>query len=1816
MSLIYKKIVLFLIIFCSIGYLHAQIVGQITVDEGATETYTATGSFSNPSVIVTGGSLVGTPGGNPLTFQIKWNCNVTSGVVLFKRNPTAPTITVNVTIRSVSNGINNLSNLSSYLNQEGCGNPSIVNFRVGDLLNAMTDINSIYNILLSTTTFKVYNAASGGSAIYTETRSKNGSPNYSGWLYSVNVNTSQTIYITFTGTTGCETPRYAVNLTAVSRPPLVNTVQEGKNFEGQGAILSITPLSGSYTYNWYDGVTLVGTGTSYTTPTNLPVGERTYYVRTVQTVAGAPCESTLGKEVKATIWAKPQILIKGGMLTENGKNVQLTTTEGYDTYSWKEVGVSTILSTTSRLTLNRTGTFEVTVTRQGGVSTSLGFTIQQSHLESTINANEHYVIVHSPKIPVSTYNSIAQLGVGEVSQTVVYLDGFGRPKQSVATQASVNQTDIVLPYAYDYLGRQPRQYLAYVSTDNTGEFKGDALTKQGQFYGTTEGWNTTDKRAKTAYPYSESVYLNEVSTYLGESSAPGAAWKIDRNAGGQTTLNGKTAKSDVQIVDATEAATIRRWDYDFATGNATTTTNYGASDLVMSISVDVKNRKTWAYSDKEGKVVYQKIPNNVAATDFVEMYYVYDDFGQLRLMINPKGVELLQGNGWNLTTTILDEFCYKYQYDKYGRTTRKKVAGKGEEWFVYNRRGQLVMSQDAMQRVKSTPEWNFSKSDVWGRTLMSGTLTSTQSQTDLQTSANSATYLFESRTNSTTHGYTNQAFPSITGAKVFGVSYYDDYDFDNNPSTPSNVAYETVSQIPTPTLLTELQMYGMMTASKTWIESTNSWLWTYVIYDKYGRAIQTQADNHLGGKETTTLDLDWLGTLRQDFSRHTTNLAGSTPTEILNTYTYDHEGRFLSKTQKINNQTPEKMTEVGYNTLGQAIWKKIGNNLQKIDYRYNIQGWLTHINKADLSAEDAGDPTDVWGMELFYEDVSGLSDARAEARFDGMIAGVKWKSSLDNVERKYVYVYDDLDRLKNAYYEDNQSLAGVLKPDYFEGNLTYDKNGNILSLDRNGLTGYDGLGRANYGGVDRLTYTYQGNKLKKVADAATTANKGFVDGANTDDDYAYDLNGNMVSDKNKGITSITYNSVAQPLEINFADGRKVTYTYAGNVIKLTKKVFNSGGSVTSQIDYAGAYIYESSKLSFIHLTEGKAIRKTDGTFQYEYHISDHQGNLRVAIQAPVNSTAFTSLETEDPNGYQNVATSRSEDIAYTGQSSSKTQPSQQTGVYRSILVGKGDVVNMKAYARYTQDATNNNNVLNVLPTITQLPNGENGSTWALGVGLNYTPNQNPNAGLPRAYIKWILYDEQGNYLQSGEKAISSVAKTSWEELTLSVNVPNNGVFQYLVANESDRAVYFDNVEMTHNPHIIVQENHYTPFGVDLEGIGKAGNHAYLYNQGTEKDKTTGYYETEFRRYDAHIGRFTGIDALAESYGGITPYQYALNNPVMYNDPTGLASDWGFNWGAFYQKNAGFIYSSWIRLNRSAAIDDAMEAYYNSGTSKRSSNGGGGNNNLNSTNNVRPKYSNIKVTSKDNITFYVTGNVDIDLKVINLSSLDNMSLPVNIDTYASDVDSWLEAVLSQTGKTSTVRTTVKMIKGEPVWEDYGKMTTQTWIYDMNVTVNTRVIKSIYDINQDDYVLAVVDKYDEVTATDIKGNPKLTPVGMSNGNKIATIGVYNITTRRAIHEILHSFGLDHVWKETPGDNPDAPFNIMDYWQFQGDNVADFQIYDIWNKNSLGPRGLSDGFKAKDIPWKSWYVGKSQHSRDLLVNFINDTKSKIHYDKSKAR
>lgn len=89
----------------------------------------------------------------------------------------------------------------------------------------------------------------------------------------------------------------------------------------------------------------------------------------------------------------------------------------------------------------------------------------------------------------------------------------------------------------------------------------------------------------------------------------------------------------------------------------------------------------------------------------------------------------------------------------------------------------------------------------------------------------------------------------------------------------------------------------------------------------------------------------------------------------------------------------------------------------------------------------------------------------------------------------------------------------------------------------------------------------------------------------------------------------------------------------------------------------------------------------------------------------------------------------------------------------------------------------------------------------------------------------------------------------------------------------------------------MQRNLYYPFGLAQEGCWKAEmmpEMNYLYNgKEVEKDLGLDWSFYGFRMYDAAVGRFTGVDPIADRFAFVSTYNYAENRPIDGIDLWGL-----------------------------------------------------------------------------------------------------------------------------------------------------------------------------------------------------------------------------------------------------------------------------------------------------------------------------------------
>ena len=181
------------------------------------------------------------------------------------------------------------------------------------------------------------------------------------------------------------------------------------------------------------------------------------------------------------------------------------------------------------------------------------------------------------------------------------------------------------------------------------------------------------------------------------------------------------------------------------TGNniLATTSNYAPGTLYKTITIDERGSQVVEYKDLEGQVVEKKVQvANVVSTSspysgWLVTMYIYDNLNQMRVVIPPKGVDQLLGNSWTVSLSILDGLCFRYEYDYRKRILGKKVPGAGWTWMVYDKRDQLVFTQDGNMNAKG--EWMTTLYDPLDRPVMTGMMYYSGTQAQLQTHVDSVT---------------------------------------------------------------------------------------------------------------------------------------------------------------------------------------------------------------------------------------------------------------------------------------------------------------------------------------------------------------------------------------------------------------------------------------------------------------------------------------------------------------------------------------------------------------------------------------------------------------------------------------------------------------------------------------------------------------------------------------------------------------------------------------------------------------------------------------------------------------------------------------------------------------------------------------------------------------------------------------------------------------------------------------------------------------------------------------------------------------------
>ncbi|MGI4734910.1 MAG: DUF6443 domain-containing protein [Janthinobacterium lividum] len=1172
--------------------------------------------------------------------------------------------------------------------------------------------------------------------------------------------------------------------------------------------------------------------------------------------------------------------------------------------------------------------------------------------------------------------------VAQAQITTQYLDGLGRPVQTVRHQASPQHRDLVQPQAYDALDREPRQYLPFPDSvaGGHGDYHHRALTEQQRFYyrttpvGGGQGPLAADDPiqgvARTGAAYAETQFEASPLNRVLAQGAAGEAWQLGAGHAPQR-LERPNTRTDSVLRFAP--------GYDPRSLDPGYQGLYAEGELWGTQVTDEHGGRSIEWKDKLGQVVLKQVgmqPKTVgAALRWLRTCYVYDDFQRLRFVLQPEGSKRVLSTGTQPAALPVgvERFRFHYRYDGRGRQIAKQVPGQEDETLVvYDQLDRPVLSQDAQQRTRR--EWSWMKYDALGRTVLTGLVTraDTMGQVRLQALATADTatsHQYEQRTANAAnaqHYTTDQAFPQL-GQQGFGAglvltaSYYDDYDFDNDGQVTDHYKtdYDWQFAAGSAPVADELRTTGLATRTLTQVlnrpasDPGADWVQTTTFYDARARPVQVQTVNARDRDELLTTQLDFTGRVLKSVVVH--RGPDYVPVVVAETFTYDHMGRLLTTGQQLSGETqPTQLASVTYNELGQVTRKTLGAGRlqQDVDYAYNIRGWLTKLN--DPAQPVAGD---LFNLSLHYE--TGFT--KGFEQYNGNLTGQTWRGR-DGVQRAYGYDYDPANRLLQGDFVAraggsqgtlSTAMAWTTEADNYQlTGVRYDDNGNILSLQRRGLLqNANRLRGKQYGAVDNLAYAYVGNRLQAVDDQVTgnqLAKPASYHGAPTSlagdfqeagvrqgQEYLYDANGNLTQDKNKGITGIKYNHLNLPRQIQFgtgADSLVFRYTAAGQ--KVAKLVYQTGQPV-QRTDYLGPFQYEQDSLKFFPHAEGRVLRFTSKdpagqahiSYQREFTVKDHLGNLRLAYRLGQTRTYSATLEQDTTTRKREtqqfdslsvsipVAQPVGINLARTGSYVALLNaggPSPQPiGPLTQLTVQKGDTLRVNAPGRYLQPVNNQSFAFSLVSFVANLlqpaPAGgppradgsRRGGLPLLQVGLNagsLTALTQLSSGVPKGYLRVLIFNQDSVLVDQRTVQLTQAALTSYEVLqTGFLPIAQDGYVTVYVGNESPVDVLFDDVQVEYRQGLLVQETQYDPAGLELAGLappspGIRGLNNYRFNgQEIQADLGLAWNHQNWRFFDPQIMRWHSVDPLVEmGQESWSPYAFGYDNAVRYSDADGRA----------------------------------------------------------------------------------------------------------------------------------------------------------------------------------------------------------------------------------------------------------------------------------------------------------------------------------------
>jgi hypothetical protein len=239
--------------------------------------------------------------------------------------------------------------------------------------------------------------------------------------------------------------------------------------------------------------------------------------------------------------------------------------------------------------------------------------------------------------------TMENLTASGLQQSIGYYDGLGRLVQTVQTQASPDFNDIIQPVAYDEFDRESVKYLPFTPDQSTGNYYPNAVGEINNNHSTSphhQFYQSAQEIAHDEKPYAQATFEVSPLNRILQQGAPGEAWQPN----GLPELD-KSIKKEYGFNKEGE---VILFDYNEETAQISFTDNsalkyYPPSQLYADKTIDEHNNEVIEYTDRDGKTVLKSVQykEENGVKFYAKTYYIYDDLGNLVVVLPPEAVEAI-----------------------------------------------------------------------------------------------------------------------------------------------------------------------------------------------------------------------------------------------------------------------------------------------------------------------------------------------------------------------------------------------------------------------------------------------------------------------------------------------------------------------------------------------------------------------------------------------------------------------------------------------------------------------------------------------------------------------------------------------------------------------------------------------------------------------------------------------------------------------------------------------------------------------------------------------------------------------------------------------------------------------------------------------------------------------------------------------------------------------------------------------------------------------------------------------------------------------